>query len=213
MWWPVPEIDRRIVGKACRQCSWIGNETERRARLLPVQDCFMTEDEPYRIVAAHQLDPSSAPGTWFWAWLVVDRVDEQAIGVLVVDKVSREIDSDSNDFAFEDAGVVKIIHCRRRPTAKELIGEGQRELAGQSTPIVLYKSGVATKKGFEACIELPLDPDMERKILHATSRRGAQVPDRVLADDKAKTLGELYLSLTANFLGLEPIAPKLSRTC
>lgn len=168
----------------------------------------MTEAQPYCIVSAHQRNPSGALGTWFWAWVVVDSVDGEVIGVLVVDKVSREIDFDSDDFVFEDAGVVKIIHCRRHPTAKELIGEGKSELAGQSTPIVLYRSGVATEKGFEACVELPLDPDMDRKIVYAASRRGAQVPDRVLAEDKAKTLGELYLRLTADFLGLEPVAPK-----
>lgn len=180
----------------------------RKARLSPVQDCFMTEDEPYRIVAAHQLDPSGAQGTWFWAWVVVDCVDETAIGVLVVDKVAREIDLDSDDFVFEDAGVVKIIHCRRKPLAKELISEGQRELAGQPTPIVLYKPGVATEKGLNACSELPLDPKMERKISYAANRRDSEAPDRVLADDKAKALGELYLPLTATFLGLAAVSPK-----
>lgn len=168
----------------------------------------MVEDEPYRIVAAHQLDPSGALGTWFWAWVVVDNVDEKAIGALVVDKVAREIDLDSDDFVFEDVGVVKIIHCRRRPLADELISAGQRDLARQSAPIVLYKSGVATEKGSNACIDLPLDPNMERRISYAVGRRGAQVPDRTLTDDKAKNLGELYLRLTANFLGLEPVAPK-----
>lgn len=98
--------------------------------------------------------------------------------------------------------VVQILYCEFAPLGRTLATHAKTETAALGK--MLYRSGVATKKGEAACEAAGLTV-----WTSPNSRRPA--PSKELTDDSAREIGRSKLILAAEDLQIAPIAPRSER--
>ncbi|MBP2190523.1 hypothetical protein [Nocardia goodfellowii] len=140
--------------------------------------------------------PADQPVKWDWGWVVIDRRDSKAIGVLTTERIHPVTPDSRRPFA-----VVRIIHARRGPVGDWLLAHARQDLGRLSPPVTLYRSGIATPGGERVCGVLELDPRQVREI-----QKGVPLPDYPtdIADQKARE----HLEAAAKSAGVEPIPAK-----